>query len=213
MYSPQRGRATSSGPTFLFRIVLLSPKLIEIIRSHRSAYLSNLTLLFPLTPLNMASKGASGNERLLAAAKSDNEDLLVEVFEGEEPFDINHQDGLGNTALHYAVLHASFNVLEDILSEEGCDVDLTNKLEGATPLHLAVLTEEPEDRAHLVESLLEAGADYRIPDKHGEKALDLVKQSDEDVLALFRKAQAEASIDNGDIAHDDDDDVASDGSD
>jgi len=32
---------------------------------------------------------------LLAAAKSDNEDMLLEVFDDDdpEPFDINHQDG------------------------------------------------------------------------------------------------------------------------
>ncbi|KAI0962684.1 hypothetical protein AcW1_001450 [Taiwanofungus camphoratus] len=42
------------------------------------------------------SDGASNNERLLAAARSDNEDLLLEVFE-EGKFDINYKDGLGNT--------------------------------------------------------------------------------------------------------------------
>jgi len=32
---------------------------------------------------------------LLAAAKDDNEDLLLEIFDGEveHPFDINYQDG------------------------------------------------------------------------------------------------------------------------
>jgi len=162
----------------------------------------------------MASEGASSNERLLAAAKSDNEDMLLEVFD-EGGFDINHQDGLGNTALHYAVLRVSHNVLEHILSHEECDVDPTNRLEKATPLHLAVVTENQEARIYLVESLLDAGADYTIRDKHGETAQALVKPGDKEVLQLFRKAQADASIDKDDIANDDDDDddVASDGSD
>jgi len=41
-------------------------------------------------------KGASNNERLLAAARADNEDLLLEVFQ-QGDFNINCQDGLGNT--------------------------------------------------------------------------------------------------------------------
>lgn len=51
-------------------------------------------------------------------------------------------------------------MLEHILSHEECDVDPVNRLEKATPLHLAVATEDPEVRVYLVESLLEAGADY-----------------------------------------------------
>lgn len=51
-------------------------------------------------------------------------------------------------------------MLEYILSHEECDVDPVNKLEGATPLHLAVALEDLEDRAFFVESLLDAGADF-----------------------------------------------------
>jgi hypothetical protein len=52
-------------------------------------------------------------------------------------------------------------VLEYILTHEGCDVDPINRIDRATPLHLAVGLEDPELRAEIVESLLEAGADYR----------------------------------------------------
>jgi len=157
----------------------------------------------------MDSKGASNNERLLAAAKSDNEDLVLEVFDDDPgSFDINYQDGLGNTALHYAVLHASLTVLEYILSHDNCDVDPINKLDKATPLHLAVATEDQQDRESLVESLLEAGADFAIRNKYGQTAQDLVKPDDQITLELFRKAQAEASIARHDIAVEDEDDVA-----
>ncbi|KAH0591437.1 hypothetical protein H2248_001514 [Termitomyces sp. 'cryptogamus'] len=44
------------------------------------------------------TKGASNNERLLAAARSDNEDLILEIFE-QGGFDINCVDGLGNTRM------------------------------------------------------------------------------------------------------------------
>lgn len=57
-------------------------------------------------------------------------------------------------------MRASIDVMEHILCHENCDVDPVNKLYGATPLHLAVATENPEDRKIIVESLLEAGADY-----------------------------------------------------
>ncbi|PBK93586.1 ankyrin [Armillaria gallica] len=148
--------------------------------------------------------GASNNERLLAAARTDNEELMMEVF-SEGGFDINFQDGLGNTALHLAVSNGSTDVLEHILSHEDCDVDPINRIERATPLHLAVKLEHPELRKHVVDSLLEAGADTSIRDKFGETALDLVPSEDTEVRALFRKAQAQASISQDDIASDDDD--------
>jgi len=164
----------------------------------------------------MASDGASNNERLLAAARTDNEDLLMEVFDESEerPFDINYQDGLGNTALHIAVENTSSDVLEHILAHENCDVDPINKLDKVTPLHLAVTIEDAELRKNFVESLLDAGADFTIRNKYGDTAQDLVKPDDTAVLDLFRQAQAQASISRDDIASDDDDgyDVASDGS-
>ena len=58
--------------------------------------------------------------------------------------------------------HGSPNVLDQLLEYEGCDVDYVNRLEGATPLHLAVQIEEPELRAFIVDSLLDAGADTRL---------------------------------------------------
>ncbi|KAK0224756.1 hypothetical protein EDD85DRAFT_778256 [Armillaria nabsnona] len=84
------------------------------------------------------------------------------------------------------------------------DVDPINRIEKATPLHLAVKLEHPELRKHVVDSLLDAGADTSIRDKFGETALDLVPSEDTEVRALFRKAQAQASIFQDDIANDDD---------
>jgi uncharacterized protein len=56
------------------------------------------------------------------------------------------------------VLNGSTDVLEHILSTDECDVDPVNRLDKATPLHLAVVTSHKELRKYLVESLLEAGA-------------------------------------------------------
>ncbi|THH31042.1 hypothetical protein EUX98_g3165 [Antrodiella citrinella] len=166
------------------------------------------------------TKGASNNERLLAAAKQDDLDLILEVF-GAGEFDINFQDGLGNTALHYAASLGCPDVLEEILSYDGCDVDPINRMEKATPLHLAVRIDDPEMRKYVVDSLLEAGADvtyvlrvfllpkvilnvmylrsFRIKDKNGDTALNCIPLSDTETRALFRRQQASASVNHDDV--------------
>ncbi|KAM5539958.1 hypothetical protein V8D89_006461 [Ganoderma adspersum] len=159
----------------------------------------------------MTTDGASNNERLLAAARSDNEDMLLEVFQ-EGNFDINAQDGLGNTALHYAASNGYLEIMEHILEHEDCDVDPLNRIEKATPLHLAVRLEDAEHRAAVVASLLDAGADTKIKDKNGELAISFVPDDDTATRQLFRKANAQSSISHGDIANDDDDDEEGSGS-
>jgi len=156
-------------------------------------------------------KGASNNERLLAAARLDNEDLVIEVFE-EGGFDINCQDGLGNTPLHIAVANGSTDVLEHILSHEACDVDPMNKLEKATPLHLALRIEHIALRRHIIESLLEAGANTYIKDKNGETVLDALSPGETEIRGLIRKARADATVSRDDIASDDEDGSAGSGS-
>ncbi|KAL1676186.1 ankyrin repeat-containing domain protein [Schizophyllum commune] len=171
----------------------------------------------------MSSEGASNNERLMAAARDDNVEMLEEIFE-QGAFDINYQDGFVLklivhptrtqhchvlAALHVAVSHGSTDVLEHILSHEECDVDPINRIEKATPLHLAVQVDHPELRKYLVESLLEAGADTRIKDKNGETALDLVPTDDTETRALFRKAAAERSRAREEVVESDDDEPGS----
>ncbi|KIM47381.1 hypothetical protein M413DRAFT_439062 [Hebeloma cylindrosporum] len=146
-------------------------------------------------------QGASNNERVLAAARDDNEDLLLEIF-GQGNFDINCQDGLGNTPLHNAVLHGSTDVLEHILSHEDCDVDPINRIDKATPLHLAVQIQHTELRLHIFDSLLEAGADTSIKDKNGETVIDLLPTDDTKLRALIRKHQAKTSVSRDDVASD-----------
>jgi len=59
-------------------------------------------------------------------------------------------------------MHTSYDVLEYILSHEECDVDPINRLDRTTPLHLAVVIEDPKVRKDFVESLLDAGADHKF---------------------------------------------------
>jgi len=138
--------------------------------------------------------------------------MLLEVFEAGD-FDINFQDGVGNTALHIAVQNGSTDVLEHILSHDECDVDPINRINRATPLHLACQLEDDGIRSYMVESLLEAGADTKIRDKNGELAITFIPPTDEETRKLFRKAQAQATtISQDDIASDDDDGEAGSGS-
>ena len=58
-----------------------------------------------------------------------------------------------------SVLYKSTDVLEHILSHEDCDVDPINRIDKATPLHIAVQIEDAELRLYFCESLLDAGAD------------------------------------------------------
>lgn len=102
------------------------------------------------------------------------------------------------------------------MSHEDCDVDPINFIEKATPLHLAVQIEDPPMRAHIVESLLDAGADIKcvncqyhpivltrllsMKDKNGNTILDIVPTDDMEIRSLIRKSQAQASISRDDIA-------------
>ncbi|KAH9170527.1 ankyrin repeat-containing domain protein [Lactarius sanguifluus] len=142
------------------------------------------------------------NRLLIDSARTDNVDQLVkEVFSEDGKFDINYQDGpkstLGSTALHYAASEGSLDVLNELLEYDGCDVDYTNNIEGATPLHLAVKIKEPELRALIVDSLLDAGADPRIKDKEGQIARDYVDEKDEETLKAFHYDDDEDFDDSG----------------
>lgn len=70
-----------------------------------------------------------------------------------------HSSSDNRSELHGSVSQGSTDVLEHILSHEECDVDPINRIDGATPLHLAVKLKPLNLRNYVVESLLEAGAD------------------------------------------------------
>jgi hypothetical protein len=48
------------------------------------------------------------------------------------------EDGHRSAWLTRSITNASTDVLETILCHETCDVDLRNRLQGDTPLHIAV---------------------------------------------------------------------------
>lgn len=119
------------------------------------------------------------------------------------------------------VSHGSLEVLDKLLGhEDGCDVDYTNRLEGATPLHLAVKIKEPELRAFITDCLLDAGANMSyvwayshafspsnshlgtcsIKDKEGQVPLDYVPEEDTETRNAFRRYQVQSTTSRHDIA-------------
>lgn len=116
--------------------------------------------------------------------------------------------------------HGSSEVLNELLEHEGCDVDYINRLEGATPLHLAVKIKERELRAYIADCLLDAGANMlyvricshafspsdshlgtcSIKDKEGQVPLDYVPEDDIETRKAFRRCQVQNSVSKDDIA-------------
>jgi len=76
---------------------------------------------------------------------------------------VNYQDALGNTALHYAI-STSIRRAEALLARKDIDPNKQNTL-GHTPLHLTV----DEDIRQL---LVQKGADQSIQDKQGRTPHD-----------------------------------------
>ncbi|GAA5884766.1 hypothetical protein JCM6882_005384 [Rhodosporidiobolus microsporus] len=157
---------------------------------------------------------ATPNERLVYGAKGDAVEMMNEVLNGEEAYDVNWQDGLGNTALHYAASSPSPDALELLLDLEDTDLDIQNRLDRATPLHLAVKLEHEGARQGVIEMLLGAGADPSLKDRHGLRMQDYLRPDsssvDKDILQAIREAQAEKTrgnvSNNADLVDDDDDD-------
>lgn len=155
--------------------------------------------------------GASPNEQLLFAAKQDLDELFYEL-ESKGGYDINFADGLGNTALHYAVMNCSPTVLELILEHEGTDVDLLN-FQGLTPLHTSMQISNPNHRLLISKSLIEAGSNPTIKNKFNQTPLQMLDsltsntkaEEDEELKRCLTNAEAELSIDQSDLVLDDDD--------
>ncbi|GAA5847272.1 hypothetical protein JCM5353_002665 [Sporobolomyces roseus] len=164
------------------------------------------------TSFNFPSSSPLLDERLVAAAKQDLADLIEECLNGQEACDVNYQDGLGNTALHYAASSPSPDALQLLLETDGTDVDLQNRLDRATPLHLAVKLENEGARQGVIEMLLDAGANPSIKDRHGLKIVDYLhpdsSETDKSIVQMIREAIREQTMggvaNNADLADSDD---------
>ncbi|KAG9482123.1 hypothetical protein GDO78_011036 [Eleutherodactylus coqui] len=92
-------------------------------------------------------------------------DLQADLIAATQP------DEDGDTALHIAVVHGNVSIAHRVISllnHGRRDVDILNNLR-QTPLHLAVITDQPE----FVDLLLQHRASPLIPDRNGQTCIHL----------------------------------------
>jgi len=179
--------------------------------------------------------GATPRELVVEACRRDNVDLLIETLgtiskdkSTQEVADFmnNVKDSLGNHALHIAAQYGANEVLDELLNVEGLEVDPVNRLDGDTPLHVSIryANEKALDLGqHMADLLCEAGADPRVRNKGGQKAVMMVSTAPDfeglrDILRkaeyayaedLVRGPQKHGGMVNGDLDLDDGEGVGS----
>jgi ankyrin repeat protein len=89
---------------------------------------------------------------------------------------LDTQNNVGNTALHFAAFNGDGAVVEILLSN-GASIDLQNN-GGMTPLHRAAVG----NRIEAVKVLIEYGASLEIKDNEGQTALDVAFGESQDLL-------------------------------
>ncbi|KAF8251926.1 ankyrin [Wilcoxina mikolae CBS 423.85] len=168
------------------------------------------------TTYSADDEGASPKELLLEAARRDNTELLEEVLaKHHSPEFLNTStDALGNTALHVAAQYGSYDVMDELLDQEGLEVDPVNKLEVDTPLHKAVYFAKSEKKLGLevVKLLVDAGADPRVRNKQKQKPIDISDPRDTELRQVLQNAEYLITAGN-DLVVDDDDGPGGSGSD
>ncbi|KAK3580810.1 hypothetical protein CHS0354_025154 [Potamilus streckersoni] len=97
---------------------------------------------------------------IIQAAKQGNVDLITELVH-EDPSCADEQDGLGRTALTYAVHFSQMDALHCLLENEA-SVN-TSAHDGSTAVHQACHDDNPE----ALRMLLEYGGDFTMQDTHG----------------------------------------------
>ncbi|KAJ2684353.1 hypothetical protein IWW39_004958 [Coemansia spiralis] len=134
-------------------------------------------------------EGASHEEQLLSACMMDQSDLVKELLRSPRTLDINHTNGLGYSALHYAARTGSIDCVKLLAGERGINPNLQDRLDMDTPLHKALIhCEESEDALELTKLLLKAGSDPRILNKKLQRPVNLVEPEEEDIRRLLLQA-------------------------
>lgn len=120
--------------------------------------------------------GATPREQLMESCRRNNTELLSALLASKplhnNPAATAHflnttTDALGQSALHVAAQYGSYEVLDQILDQEGVEIDGQEKREGDTCLHKAVRYVDGLGRGRweegkvVVDILLDAGCDPR----------------------------------------------------
>jgi len=110
---------------------------------------------------------------LLAAAAKNDKAMIVNLVENQQ-VPVTHSNGIGQTALHVAVLWGHTEVARYLI-EKGAEVNASNSMTGATPLHTVLQSGKlsEEQQVSLITLLLDVGsADSIVMDKFGKYPAD-----------------------------------------
>lgn len=136
-------------------------------------------------------QGATENEQLIGAARSNNEALMESIFKQKKPEEVANlinslRDPVGNTLLHLAAANGAYDVIDFILDQEGVEIDPINRLQQNTPLHSAVefASSDKVLGKAVVELLIEAGADPMPKNVRHKRAIDLAAGNSEIIQSL-----------------------------
>jgi len=115
--------------------------------------------------------------QLRAAAQRGNVSLMEQLIKKQKKkLNLDCQDGLGNTPLHYSAHHDQPSTLT-ILLEAGARVNVQNNA-GETPLHKAVA----KNSIPCIKALVEHGADVKIENRERKTPQRMAKTSEAKLL-------------------------------
>eukprot|EP00005_Dracoamoeba_jomungandri_P006272 CAMPEP_0174262278 /NCGR_PEP_ID=MMETSP0439-20130205/12885_1 /TAXON_ID=0 /ORGANISM="Stereomyxa ramosa, Strain Chinc5" /LENGTH=156 /DNA_ID=CAMNT_0015346967 /DNA_START=30 /DNA_END=500 /DNA_ORIENTATION=+ len=149
-----------------------------------------------------------GKEKRRSIASSKNEDAFFQAAKGgyaddiqellsQHKVDVNMQDHLGNTGLHYAASANHLEAVNALLSHQNVNVNLTNATND-TPLHKAVWRGSEE----IVSALVAAGADLNAVNLDGKNAAACAKNSK--IAALVQPQEDDYPFDSEEEEEDSD---------
>ena len=104
---------------------------------------------FPNYEFEKTPEGCVPKYPLIFEIRQGHEGYALRVLEDDKNIDINAQDSIGFTALHYAVKGGHILVIEALLARDELNVNLRDE-SGSTALHYAVLKGSPEVLALLL---------------------------------------------------------------
>ena len=139
---------------------------------------------------NIESANFNRQTPLLICAGTGNMEMLQNLITGNA--NLNHQDIIGQAALHLAARENRFDVVKLLFKKKagffnslfGTKINPNLKTDqGATPLHFAVA----QGSIEIIPFLLQHGADATIKDNAGMTAYDAAKGKD-GIALLFEKA-------------------------
>ncbi|KAJ1759844.1 hypothetical protein GGH19_002263 [Coemansia sp. RSA 1807] len=137
----------------------------------------------------MNDDGASREEQLLSACMSGQSDMLKSLLGGTETVNINHTNGLGFTALHYAAQVGSVECIQMLSKHKEINPNIQERIGKNTPLHLALIHgEDEESTLDIVRLLTKAGADPGIVNKAKQRPRDLAEHEEEEIQRVLLQA-------------------------